>query len=244
MQREITNAGKRPTDSLGKPLTFGLYHMEWYLCDLESCAKSSDSATRNKLVAVGVLDVLPSCVSSVYLFYDPDYGHLDLGKLSALREIQLTQELYRSGAIAQSLYYMGFYIHNCAKMRYKGSYRPSELLDTLGYRWVQLSSVVSDLEKGKAYGWTAQGQGDAVIAAPGRMVDGAANTSSERWLDGDDDDDGDDLLPKPVPPGIESVSKLNEPRIARLMVLEADNQAKGVLPFAVSRCPKGCPRTL
>ena len=41
-----------------------------------------------KLVAVGVLDVLPSGVSSVYFFYDPDYKHLSLGKFSALKEIE------------------------------------------------------------------------------------------------------------------------------------------------------------
>ncbi len=39
------------------------------------------------LVAVGVVDVLPSCLSSVYLFWDPDLRHLGLGKLSALYEL-------------------------------------------------------------------------------------------------------------------------------------------------------------
>ena len=38
-----------------------------------------------KLVAVGVIDILPRCVSSVYLFYDPDYFFLSLGVYSALR---------------------------------------------------------------------------------------------------------------------------------------------------------------
>ena len=31
-----------------------------------------------KLVAVGVVDILPKCLSSVYCFYDPDYRHLSL----------------------------------------------------------------------------------------------------------------------------------------------------------------------
>ena len=38
-----------------------------------------------KLIAVGVIDILPRCVSSVYLFYDPDYSFLSLGVYSALR---------------------------------------------------------------------------------------------------------------------------------------------------------------
>ena len=39
----------------------------------------------DKLIAVGVVDILPKCVSSVYLYYDPDYGFLSLGIYSALR---------------------------------------------------------------------------------------------------------------------------------------------------------------
>lgn len=32
-----------------------------------------------QLIAVGVIDILPSCISSVYFFYDPAYSHLSLG---------------------------------------------------------------------------------------------------------------------------------------------------------------------
>jgi arginyl-tRNA--protein-N-Asp/Glu arginylyltransferase len=39
------------------------------------------------MMQVGVVDVLPSCLSSVYCFYDPDYRHLSLGKYTALAEI-------------------------------------------------------------------------------------------------------------------------------------------------------------
>ena len=38
-----------------------------------------------KLIAVGVIDILDNCVSSVYLFYDPDYSFLNLGTYSALK---------------------------------------------------------------------------------------------------------------------------------------------------------------
>jgi arginine-tRNA-protein transferase len=37
-----------------------------------------------KLIAVGVVDILPKCLSSVYLFYDPDYAFLSLGIYSGL----------------------------------------------------------------------------------------------------------------------------------------------------------------
>ena len=44
-----------------------------------------------ELVAVGVVDVLPRCLSSAYLFWDPDWASLGLGKLTALKEIAWVQ---------------------------------------------------------------------------------------------------------------------------------------------------------
>ena len=40
------------------------------------------------LIAVGVIDILPKCLSSVYLFWDPDFAFLSLGKYSVLKEIR------------------------------------------------------------------------------------------------------------------------------------------------------------
>lgn len=61
-----------------------------------------------KLIAVGVLDILPKCLSSVYLFYDPDYAHLALGKVSALREIALVLQLQRKAGFHEcQWYYLG-----------------------------------------------------------------------------------------------------------------------------------------
>ncbi|CAG8470813.1 4107_t:CDS:2 [Ambispora leptoticha] len=93
----------------------GSFHQLYYLDD--------------KLIAVAVLDILPKCVSSVYFMYDTDYSFLGLGKYSALREISLCKELHAAGYTELEWYYMGFYIHFCQKMRYKGQYQPSDLLD-------------------------------------------------------------------------------------------------------------------
>ena len=41
-----------------------------------------------KIFAVGVIDTTPEALSSVYLFYDPDYEFLSPGTLCALREIE------------------------------------------------------------------------------------------------------------------------------------------------------------
>ena len=100
-----------------------------------------------KLVAVGVIDILPSCLSSVYFFYDPDYEFLSLGKISALQEIQYVQALSMKYSNLQ-YYYMGYYIHTCPKMQYKGKYAPSELLcDQNLTTWHDLAKCQELLDK-------------------------------------------------------------------------------------------------
>ncbi|CAM9227330.1 unnamed protein product [Ectocarpus sp. 4 AP-2014] len=119
-------------DSLAVP--YGSYH-QLYRID-------------GKLVAVGVVDVLPKCLSSVYCFYDPDYRALALGKLTALKETEFIRE---ASVVRPALrdYYMGFYIHTCPKMSYKGSYTPSFLLCPERLTWVplELCRPVLDVHK-------------------------------------------------------------------------------------------------
>lgn len=50
---------------------YGSFHQQYWL--------------DGRLIAVGVLDILPKCVSSVYFFYDPDFSHLTLGTYGSLR---------------------------------------------------------------------------------------------------------------------------------------------------------------
>ncbi|XP_057304874.1 arginyl-tRNA--protein transferase 1-like isoform X3 [Hydractinia symbiolongicarpus] len=101
-----------------------------------------------KLIAVGVLDILPNCVSSKYFFYDPEYSFLSLGTYSALREIYFIRSLQRDCA-AIKYYYMGYYIHSCPKMRYKGRYDPSYLLCPEAYTWQPYPSCVPKLDANK-----------------------------------------------------------------------------------------------
>jgi arginine-tRNA-protein transferase len=91
-----------------------------------------------ELVAMGVLDLLPQCVSAVYFIYHESVHQHSLGKLGALREIALAKEEgYR-------WWYAGFYIHSCAKMRYKADYTPQFILDPKSYTWYPLDD---DLKK-------------------------------------------------------------------------------------------------
>jgi len=108
-------------DNSAPPCGFGSFHQQ-YLID-------------GKLVAVGVVDILPRCLSSKYMFWDPDLAFLSLGKYSALEEIKWVREAQKHCPTLQ-YYYLGYYIHSCPKMRYKAAYNPSELLCAVHYRWI------------------------------------------------------------------------------------------------------------
>nr|XP_058154244.1 arginyl-tRNA--protein transferase 1 isoform X19 [Dasypus novemcinctus] len=118
----------------GPDYGYGSFHQQYWL--------------DGKIIAVGVIDILPYCVSSVYLYYDPDYSYLSLGVYSALREIAFTRQLHEKTA-QLSYYYMGFYIHSCSKMKYKGQYRPSDLLCPETYVWVPIEQCLPSLENSK-----------------------------------------------------------------------------------------------
>ncbi|KAG5873214.1 hypothetical protein JTB14_005669 [Gonioctena quinquepunctata] len=113
---------------------FGSFHQQYWL--------------NEKLIAVGVIDVLPKCVSSVYFFYDPDYRNLTLGTYGSLREVQYTRSLQQK-LPAISEYYMGYYIHSCPKMLYKGKLIPSFLLCPETYCWVPIEKCLGILDSQK-----------------------------------------------------------------------------------------------
>ncbi|XP_076647874.1 arginyltransferase 1 isoform X2 [Halictus rubicundus] len=122
------------TPENGPPCGYGAFHEQYWL--------------DNELIAVGVIDILPFCVSSVYFFYDPAYSFLSLGTLSSLREVYLTRQLNKSAKDLQ-YYYMGFYIHSCPKMRYKARMKPSKLLCPETYEWFDIDPCIKKLDKEK-----------------------------------------------------------------------------------------------
>ncbi len=84
----------------------------------------------DRLVAVGIVDVCPEALSSVYFFFDPDFGRRSLGIFGGLCEIE---ECRRRGLI---YWYLGYYIRDCGRMNYKAQFRPFELLVSPG-RWLR-----------------------------------------------------------------------------------------------------------
>ncbi|KAI9028268.1 arginine-tRNA-protein transferase [Phycomyces nitens] len=131
-----------------------------------------------KLIAVAVLDILPKCVSSVYFFYDPEYAFLALGKYSALQEISLVKELEKTVSSELKWYYMGFYIHTCPKMNYKGQFQPSYLLDPMLYTWYPIKQCQERLDKHRFVVFSNPGDHKPAKVSPG-------------WLDPDSLQDSD-----------------------------------------------------
>ncbi|KAJ4439160.1 hypothetical protein ANN_15117 [Periplaneta americana] len=130
----------------GLPQGYGSFHQQYWM--------------DGRLIAVGVIDILPRCVSSVYFYYDPELGQLSLGTYASLRhascistvvcfrEICLTRSLHGHSSVLQ-YYYMGFYIHTCPKMRYKASYSPSFLLCPEVYTWHPVNECKIRLDQNK-----------------------------------------------------------------------------------------------
>ena len=134
----------------GWPCDYGSYHQHYTL--------------DGQLVMVAVVDILPNCLSSVYVFCDPDFSFLTLGVYSALREIETTRRFFRSNP-AFEFYYMGYYIHSCQKMRYKGNYFSSSLLCPEAYRFVPIELCRTKLEARK-YSRLLDESGEEEEAAP------------------------------------------------------------------------------
>lgn len=90
------------------------------LRDLEFCV-FFEFRLGERLLAVAVTDVLPNGLSAVYTFFDPDEAQRSLGRLAILWQIA---EAARRELPAV---YLGYWIRECRKMRYKSEYRPLEL---------------------------------------------------------------------------------------------------------------------
>lgn len=124
------------------PTAYGTYHCSYHL--------------DGKLIAVGVLDVLPRCITTVYFFYDPEYSFLNLGVYSALVEISMVRQMwsrYKAPTInSENIlkhYYLGYYVHECKKMHYKTRFKPSYLLCCKSYEYVKTEKCLELLKHTK-----------------------------------------------------------------------------------------------
>jgi arginine-tRNA-protein transferase len=119
--------GKSPADDSGGDADGGWETFESFLYDspvdtVEFCYR--DPAGR--LLAVGICDICPQSLSSVYFYFDPAESQRSLGTFGAIYEIEFAQ--------TQGIpsYYLGYWVSGCAAMQYKASFRPCEVLHTDG----------------------------------------------------------------------------------------------------------------
>ena len=159
-----------------------------------------------KLVAIGVLDLLPTCVSAVYFLYHESIHTHNPGKLGALREIALALEGgYR-------WWYPGYYIHNCPKMRYKIDYSPQYVLDPETLEWDRLDrDALAIFDKqhyvslSKERSRAADNQG-AEEKANGHVKD--ANLEADDTLSNDGEGEDESYLLCSDMPGIPSLAEM------------------------------------
>jgi len=84
-----------------------------------------------RIIGISVVDTCPDGLSSVYMYFDPDYRARSPGTLSALREIAYCREQ------GLSYYYLGFYVAQGKTMAYKVRFRPNQILAGRDH-WVSL----------------------------------------------------------------------------------------------------------
>ncbi|KAH6722201.1 arginine-tRNA-protein transferas-like protein 1 [Leptodontidium sp. MPI-SDFR-AT-0119] len=149
-----------------------------------------------KLVAVGVLDLLPQCVSAVYFMYHESVHQHGFGKLGALREIVLAKEE------GYKWWYAGFYIHSCVKMRYKGDFSPQYMLDPDSYTWDPLNAEVKQKLDEKKFLSLSRERAGLVEEGPSEkeVSTTVANNSEPDSSVPDDDSDDDSPLSDPETP--------------------------------------------
>jgi len=76
----------------------------------------------DRLVGVGLVDVVPGALNSIYFYYDPAWRPLGPGTFSALSEIQFARETNRDWV------YLGYWIPENASMAYKNRFAPHQIL--------------------------------------------------------------------------------------------------------------------
>lgn len=81
-----------------------------------------------KLVAVGIIDIVPSGLSTVYFYWDPQLRDYSLGTYSALTEISLCRTWNKP------YYYLGYLVPGAKTMNYKASFAAGEVWD--GHDWI------------------------------------------------------------------------------------------------------------
>jgi len=98
-----------------------------------------------KIIAVTLWDILPTSMESCYCYYDPDLSFLDLGVVTAIREIEYMKS-FQNLIDKNFIYYsMGEMSLSCKKLKYKSNYCPMEIMDNYTGAYVLLTEELKKL---------------------------------------------------------------------------------------------------
>lgn len=100
---------------------------------LNQCEGTQYYSMRCKGLLLGLIvsDHLDNAMSAVYTFFDPLQEKRSLGTFAVLWQINEAKRLQLS------YLYLGYWIKDCRKMKYKKEFRPLEML--IGQSWVKVS---------------------------------------------------------------------------------------------------------
>lgn len=76
-----------------------------------------------RLIGVGLIDLVPQAISSIYFYHDPEWRPLAPGTFSVQKEIEAV------GRLGGRHLYLGYWIAECPSMAYKCRFGPHELLE-------------------------------------------------------------------------------------------------------------------
>ena len=212
-------------------------------------------------------------MSSVYFIWDPDWAWAGLGKLSALYEIALVRDMAAAGAPGMEWLYMGelnafrleltsgFWIGTCQKMRYKGEYSPSYILDPGTQEFHLLTPKLDKYITAKKNGYTPLADIEAISdadleaivgTAPAPKVPGddvsmksvkvhdtpaTAGTEPEAEWESESESDesaGSAEWPSPPPPGFLDPNAIDDDVLDNLLVFNISQGRPTLVPYLVS----------
>ena len=95
---------------------------QYFLYDSPTDSLEFQYRIDDRVAGVSIADRVPRGLSSVYMFFDPNYAARSLGTFSILWEIEFCRREQLQ------FYYLGYYVAGCRTMEYKARFRPNEIL--------------------------------------------------------------------------------------------------------------------
>jgi arginyl-tRNA--protein-N-Asp/Glu arginylyltransferase len=92
-------------------------------CAREVAWYDDEAEGGSRLIAVGICDETADSWSAAYFFYHPDYAQYSLGTANVVKQVEIARER------GLPHLYLGYLVKGCASLRYKGMFRPHELLE-------------------------------------------------------------------------------------------------------------------